>query len=79
MCIRDRAPALSQQIPANLAATRDDALRAVPANVQLFRASLAQASGDLPATVAHAKRALATAAPVSYTHLDVYKRQPLHR
>lgn len=60
------APALSQQIPANLAATRDDALRAVPANVQLFRASLAQASGDLPATVAHAKRALATAAPADH-------------
>lgn len=60
------APPLSQQIPANLAATRDDALRAVPANVQLFRASLAQASGDLPATVAHAKRALATAAPADH-------------
>lgn len=51
------------QVPAAVAAARSGALRTVPAEIQLFRASLAQASGDRAATVAHAEAALGAAAP----------------
>ncbi len=43
--------------------TRVDELRSVPANIAIYRASVAQARGDARATVEHARRALAEAGP----------------
>jgi len=40
-----------------------DALRSLPATIAIYRASLAQARGDLPAVAAHARDALELAAP----------------
>ncbi|GEL22341.1 helix-turn-helix transcriptional regulator [Pseudonocardia sulfidoxydans NBRC 16205] len=44
-------------------AARDDELRALPATVAIYRASVAQARGDTAGTVAHARRALGLAGP----------------
>ena len=44
----------------------DDAGRTLPATIAIFRASLAQARGDVPGTVAHAERALALAGPTDH-------------
>ncbi|MGE0843971.1 LuxR C-terminal-related transcriptional regulator [Pseudonocardia sp.] len=44
-------------------ADRDDELRALPATVAIYRASVAQARGDTAGTVAHARRALTLAGP----------------
>ncbi len=42
---------------------RDDELRTLPAMIAVYRASVAQARGDVPGTVAHARRALDMAGP----------------
>lgn len=54
------------EVPAVVSTARADALRTVPAEIQLFRASLAQASGDRTATVRHAQAALAATAPTDH-------------
>ena len=43
--------------------TRDEELRALPATIAVYRASLAQARGDVDGTVEHARRALDLAGP----------------
>lgn len=53
-------------LPVTVVVTRDDAHRTVPANIELFRASLAQASGDVVATERHAEAALAAAGPADH-------------
>jgi LuxR family transcriptional regulator, maltose regulon positive regulatory protein len=45
---------------------RDDELRALPATIEVYRASVAQARGDVDGTVAHARRALDLAGPSDY-------------
>lgn len=55
------APAIPGD-PARVAA-RDDELRALPATVAVYRASVAQARGDTAGTVGHARRALGLAGP----------------
>jgi LuxR family maltose regulon positive regulatory protein len=53
-------------IPASLATAaraRDEELRTLPATIALYRASVAQARGDVDGTVAHASRALELAGP----------------
>ena len=45
------------------AAGRRQELAALPATIEIFRASAAQARGDVPGTVAHARRALDLAQP----------------
>ena len=62
----DAAPALS--IPtsgslADAAGDREGELRSLPAMVAVYRASVAQARGDVDGTVAHAGRALSLAGP----------------
>jgi LuxR family maltose regulon positive regulatory protein len=42
---------------------REDAIRSLPAMIEAYRASVAQARGDVDGTVAHARRALALAGP----------------
>ncbi len=42
---------------------RDDEIRTLPALIAVYRASVAQARGDVDATVSHARRALALAGP----------------
>lgn len=53
-------------LPVTVLAARNDAQRTVPANIELFRASLAQASGDVAATVRHAEAALGVAGPADH-------------
>jgi LuxR family maltose regulon positive regulatory protein len=43
-----------------------DDLRTLPATIAIFRASLAQARGDVPGTAHHARRALALAGPADH-------------
>jgi LuxR family maltose regulon positive regulatory protein len=53
-------------IPGSLATAaraRDEELRTLPATIALYRASVAQARGDVDGTVAHASRALELAGP----------------
>ncbi|HWT22931.1 MAG TPA: LuxR C-terminal-related transcriptional regulator [Solirubrobacteraceae bacterium] len=49
--------------PAEAARDRECELRSVPAMAAVYRASVAQARGDVDGTVAHARRALALAGP----------------
>jgi LuxR family maltose regulon positive regulatory protein len=58
----DRRP-LGVAAPADALRARDDELRALPAMTAVYRASVAQARGDLAGTVAHATRALGLADP----------------
>jgi LuxR family maltose regulon positive regulatory protein len=55
------APVIATSGP--LAADREGELRSLPAMAAVYRASVAQARGDVDATVAHARRALALAGP----------------
>jgi LuxR family maltose regulon positive regulatory protein len=48
---------------ADAARARDEELRALPATIALYRASVAQARGDVDGTVAHARHALELAGP----------------
>lgn len=48
---------------AEAAAEREEELRSVPPMAAVYRASIAQARGDVAGTVAHARRALALAGP----------------
>jgi LuxR family maltose regulon positive regulatory protein len=48
---------------AEAARARDDEVRSLPALTAVYRASVAQARGDVDGTVAHARRALALAGP----------------
>jgi LuxR family maltose regulon positive regulatory protein len=48
---------------AEAARARNEELRALPATIALYRASLAQARGDVDGTIAHASRALELAGP----------------
>jgi len=48
---------------ATAARARDEELRTLPATIALYRASVAQAGGDVDGTVAHASRALELAGP----------------
>ena len=62
-------PGRSADIPAipgslaTAARARDEELRILPATIALYRASVAQARGDVDGTVAHARRALELAGP----------------
>ncbi|RTL66151.1 MAG: helix-turn-helix transcriptional regulator [Pseudonocardiaceae bacterium] len=58
----ERPAAVIPGDPARVTA-RDDELRALPATVAIYRASVAQARGDTAGTVAHARRALGLAGP----------------
>ncbi|MGA8046601.1 MAG: helix-turn-helix transcriptional regulator, partial [Dermatophilaceae bacterium] len=58
-----RPPGRQPTLPPEIAADRDDELRLVPGTVAIYRASLAQASGDVAATVEHATRARDLARP----------------
>jgi LuxR family maltose regulon positive regulatory protein len=49
--------------PAEAVADRDSEARSLPATIQIFRASVAQARGDVDGTVSHARRALALTGP----------------
>ena len=49
--------------PAEAARDREGELRSLPAMIAVYRASVAQARGDVDGTVAHARRALALAGP----------------
>ena len=49
--------------PADAAGDRQEEIRSLPAMTAVYRASVAQARGDVEGTVAHARRALALAAP----------------
>ncbi|HEX9999317.1 MAG TPA: hypothetical protein VGB74_02590, partial [Actinoplanes sp.] len=55
------AGARDDELAAGWADTED--LRTAPATISVYRASLAQARGDVPGTVRHARRALALAGP----------------
>ena len=58
--------ALSRQVPAALAEAcreRDTEARALPATIAVYRAAVAQARGDVGATVTNARRALELAGP----------------
>jgi LuxR family maltose regulon positive regulatory protein len=57
----ERALAAGDQVPATWADTED--LRTAPATISVYRASLAQARGDVAGTVRHAQRALDLAGP----------------
>jgi LuxR family maltose regulon positive regulatory protein len=60
------AQASSISVPealAEAATDRDAELRSLPAMIAVYRASVAQARGDVDGTVAHARRALALAGP----------------
>ena len=48
---------------AEAARARDEELRTLPATIAVYRASVAQARGDVDGTVAHARRALELAGP----------------
>ena len=48
---------------ADEAQAREDELQSLPATIEMFRASLAQARGDVDGTVVHARRALDLAGP----------------
>ena len=50
-------------VPAELTRQRDAELRALPATIAMYRASVAQARGDVDGTVTHARRALELAGP----------------
>jgi LuxR family transcriptional regulator, maltose regulon positive regulatory protein len=59
-------PAMNMPAPQALAAAtrdRDDEVRTLPAVIAIYRASLAQARGDVDGTVAHAQDALGLAGP----------------
>jgi LuxR family transcriptional regulator, maltose regulon positive regulatory protein len=56
-------PERALPLPADIAAARDSEIRLVPGTVAIYRASLAQASGDVAATVEHATRARDLARP----------------
>ena len=59
-------PAAMSSIPDSLAEAaraRNEELRALPATIAVFRASVAQAVGDVDRTVAHARHALELAGP----------------
>jgi LuxR family maltose regulon positive regulatory protein len=57
-------PAISAPGPLAAAARdRDGELRTVPAMLEVYRAAVAQARGDVAGTVAHARRGLAVAGP----------------
>jgi LuxR family maltose regulon positive regulatory protein len=49
--------------PAEVVRDREDELRSLPAMIAIYRAAVAQAKGDVDGTQAHARRALALAAP----------------
>ncbi|HEV7650456.1 MAG TPA: tetratricopeptide repeat protein [Actinophytocola sp.] len=49
--------------PAEAARDREDEFRTLPAMIAVYRASVAQARGDVDGTVSHARRALALAGP----------------
>ncbi len=62
----DTTPAWSTHTAAALAEAardRDAEVRSLPAMIAVYRASVAQARGDVDGTVAHARRALALAGP----------------
>ena len=78
MCIRDSAEL--EQLRAEKAA-REQAARAAAERAELdrLRAEKAQAQKSAEAAAARSAQQAQEAAelePVSYTHLDVYKRQP---
>ena len=60
---------------AEAASDRDGEVRSLPAMAAVYRASVAQARGDVDGTVAHARRALALAGPEDHfpraEHLEV--------
>ena len=58
------AGALDEALAATWADTED--LRTAPATISVYRASLAQARGDVAGTVRHARRALELAGPVDH-------------
>ena len=69
-CLDDAetAYALADQVetasmPTELISERDAELRALPATIEVYRASVAQARGDVDGTVRHARRALELAGP----------------
>lgn len=53
-------------VPDELLAGREDERRTVPATIAIYRAALAQATGDSAGTVRHALRARAAAAPTDH-------------
>jgi len=62
----DTTPALTITTAGSLAEAvrdREEELRSLPAMIAVYRASVAQARGDVDGTVAHARRALALAGP----------------
>jgi LuxR family transcriptional regulator, maltose regulon positive regulatory protein len=59
----DVAEAGLDAAPSTPATDRERELRALPAMAAVYRASVAQARGDVEGTVSHARRALALAAP----------------
>jgi LuxR family maltose regulon positive regulatory protein len=66
---RASAPTSRFRAPPVLAAAardRDDEARMVPATIAIYRASLAQAGGDVDGTVAHARHALTLAGPADH-------------
>jgi LuxR family maltose regulon positive regulatory protein len=65
----DTAPALTIATAGSLAEAardREGEVRSLPAMVAVYRASVAQARGDVDGTVAHARRALALAGPENH-------------
>jgi LuxR family maltose regulon positive regulatory protein len=65
----DTAPRLTVPTAGALAAAardREGEIRSLPAMVAVYRASVAQARGDVEGTVAHAREALALAGPEDY-------------
>ena len=65
----DTAPRLTVPTAGALAPAardREDEIRSLPAMVAVYRASVAQARGDVEGTVAHARGALALAGPEDY-------------
>ncbi|KAB7744196.1 AAA family ATPase [Nostocoides sp. F2B08] len=57
------SPEQQLDLPPDITADRDHEVRLVPGTVAIYRASLAQASGDVAATVEHATRARDLAQP----------------
>lgn len=56
-------PGVATRAPADMVAARAAELRSLPAMVAVYRASVAQARGDVAGTVAHARRAYDLAGP----------------
>lgn len=53
-------------VPPAFVDAREEAARTVPANVEIYRAAIGQASGDAAATTVHASRAQALAEPTDH-------------